>query len=365
MSCIYFINGHCRSCDLMGQADPDLKRVQDLQQLLGIPPEATHLSGSWGFRDKIKITVGGTLENPSLGLLQPDLESVNEILECPVQAADLNSHLPMLRDFINRWKLTPYHIPTRKGELKTLILSRSPSTGESMLRFVLRSKEALDRIRQGLPELSAFEVVSVNLQPTPHAILEGGEEIILTEKNWITHQTPTTKLHFTPQSFMQTNLKVADALYAQAVEWLRPWHGSKGLDLFCGVGGFALHLAPNHLMKGAEINASAAGMAQIAARDNGLAIEFSATPTEGTEALWHSWDPQFVVVNPPRRGLGVSLPLLEKLQPKVLLYSSCSFESFSRDFSVLKPYYNATRTQIFEMFPHTNHYEVLTLLVRR
>jgi 23S rRNA (uracil747-C5)-methyltransferase len=364
MSCLHYSAGHCRSCDLMGEPDPNLLRVKNLQELLGIAPEPTHRSEGWGFRNKIKITVGGSVENPALGLLQPDLTTVNEILDCPVQAPHLNAHLPVLKEFISRWRLTPYHIPSRTGELKTLILSRSPSTGETMLRFVLRSKEALDRIRVGLPELAGFTVVSVNLQPTPHAILEGTEEIVLTDRQWITHQTPTVKLHFTPQSFMQTNLRVADALYAQAVEWLKPWRETRGLDLFCGVGGFALHLAGQHHMRGAEINPSAARMAQIAAADNKLAVEFSAAPAEETEELWRSFDPRFVVVNPPRRGLGLSLSLVEKLLPEVLLYSSCSFESFTKDVSSLIQY-NAVRTQIFEMFPHTNHFEILTLLVRR
>ncbi len=366
--CRHFDAGRCRSCSLLNipLEQQHLDKNARLQSITGLVPEALFAGPAWHFRDKIKLTVTGSVEHPVIGLLQEDLSSAVELLDCPVQAESLNTELPALKDFITRWRLTPYDILQRTGELKGLILSHSPTTGERMIRFVLRSKESLDRVRQGLPELTAFKVVSVNLQPIPHALLEGPEEIILSQQQTLLHRANTIDLHFSPQSFMQTNSVVAQHLYATAVEWLTPWRQEKVLDLFCGVGGFALHLAQaGHQVHGVEINAAAVENANMSARTLDLAALFTASAAEKISALWEKWDPQIVVVNPPRRGLGSSLELIQQKRPAVLLYSSCSHESLGADLNALGSSYFASRTKIFDMFPNTHHFESLTLLVRR
>jgi len=366
--CRHFDAGRCRSCSLLGTTleQQHLDKNARLQTITGLVPEPLFAGPAWHFRDKIKLTVTGTSEAPVIGLLQEDLSTAVELLDCPVQAQTLNDQLPILKAFITRWRLTPYDILQRTGELKGLILSHSPTTGEKMLRFVLRSKEALDRIRQGLPELSAFNVVSVNLQPVPHALLEGPEEIILSTQQTLTHQANDVRLNFSPQSFMQTNSVVAEQLYATAVDWLAPWRRSRVLDLFCGVGGFALHLAQaGHEVHGVEINSAAVENARVSARALELATKFTAAPAEKIQALWSEWNPEVVVVNPPRRGLGETRALVEQLKPAALLYSSCSHESLSADINALSASYFASRTKIFDMFPNTHHFESLTLLVRR
>jgi 23S rRNA (uracil747-C5)-methyltransferase len=342
------------------------KKKLILKNIFNLEPEETIQGSTWGFRDKIKLIVGGTLESPLIGLLSLDLKSVTELPLCPVQATALNDSILPLKDFITRWKLVPYDINLRKGELKGIILSWSPTTKQKMIRFTLRSKEALDRVRQGIQELSEFNVISVNIQPIPHAILEGDEEIILSPTQSLIHQSGNIRLSFSPQSFMQTNSSVATQLYLAATEWLSPWKSDRVLDLFCGVGGFSLHLAnQGHEVLGIEVNASAIKEAQRMAREQNLSAQFKAAPVADIEHEWISFDPNIVVVNPPRRGLGAGLALIMKQKPEFLLYSSCSHESLATDFSELKMHYDARRTKLFDMFPFTHHFESLTLLVRR
>lgn len=366
--CFYFDKGLCRSCSEMDKnpAELILRKNQILQNIFNIIPEESVQGPQFGFRDKIKLVVGGTLESPLIGLLSNDLRSVTELPLCPVQANALNDSLPQLKDFITRWKLTPYDINLRKGELKGLIISWSPTTKQKMIRFVLRSKEALDRIRLGLTELSEFNVVSVNIQPVPHALLEGEEEILISTAQTLTHQSGDIRLSFSPQSFMQTNSYVATQLYLAATDWLSPWKSARVMDLFCGAGGFALHLANlGHQVLGIEINSSAIQEAQRMALEQKLTAQFIASPVAQIEQAWSSFAPQVVLVNPPRRGLAEGIGPLLRQRPEVVLYSSCSHESLSSDYSQLKTHYDAHRTKIFDMFPFTNHFESLTLLVRR
>ena len=74
--------------------------------------------------------------------------------------------------------------------------------------------------------------------------------------------------------------------------------------------------------------------------------------------------PDLVVVNPPRRGIGEELcEFLSAMAPKTILYSSCNAQTMAKDIRLLEGY-RIEKTQLFDMFPHTAHYEVLTLLQR-
>ena len=364
--CSHFNQGACRSCSLIeiSYSSQIQEKESRLEAMVKIPLDKSTASLEQGFRQKIKIAVSGDLTQPILGLAQ--LERSRELYDCPIQSEPLNRELKDLCEFIKKWKLTPYSILERKGELKSLILSHSPVSGEKMLRFVLRSKEALDRIRLGLVDLKNFKVVSVNIQPIAHAILEGEEEIILSSHRFITHRYDQLEIYYGPQSFMQTNLSVALELYRTAKLWAKELNPIRVADLFCGSGSFALHLAgPEREVLGFELSREAVTLATLAAVTQKLPAQFVASSAESVFQQLESFAPVLVVVNPPRRGLAATLPPLLKLAPKYILYSSCSPESFEIDLQALLKEYQPRRSQLFDMFPHTHHFESLTLLCRK
>ncbi|MGX7901392.1 23S rRNA (uracil(747)-C(5))-methyltransferase RlmC, partial [Klebsiella pneumoniae] len=84
-----------------------------------------------------------------------------------------------------------------------------------------------------------------------------------------------------------------------------------------------------------------------------------------TQFATHEADaPQLVLVNPPRRGIGAELcDYLSRMAPPYIIYSSCNARTMATDIARLSGY-RVERVQLFDMFPHTAHYEVLTLLVR-
>jgi 23S rRNA (uracil747-C5)-methyltransferase len=363
--CPHFNLATCRSCTMIDTPiDKQIKLKESrLRAITQIPIEQTVSLNPKNFRDKIKLTVSGSVESPQIGILQ-GFEGV-EILDCPIQAETLNLTLKTLKSFITKFNLTPYHILEKKGELKGLIISWSPVTKQMMLRFVLRSKEALDRIRIGLNELSSFHVVSVNLQPIAHAILEGDEEIILTENSFITHQSGDVQIEYGPQGFMQTNLIVANQLYETATSWIRALKIHKVADLFCGSGAFSMHLAHAHInVLGIEINPHAIERASHAAMKQDLKAKFIAAPSENVLSELIQYKPEAILVNPPRRGLGSTKKLIQEIYPQHIFYSSCSVESLAADLEILKDLYQVQKAQIFDMFPHTNHFESLIHLKR-
>ena len=275
-----------------------------------------------------------------------------------------------LKPFIARAGLTPYNVARKRGELKYLLLTESQFDGSIMLRFVLRSDAKLAQLRAALPWLQAqlpqLKVISVNIQPVHMAIMEGETEIFLTEQQALAERFNDVPLWIRPQSFFQTNPVVAGQLYATARDWVRQLPVNHMWDLFCGVGGFGLHCAtPQMKLTGIEIAPEAITCAKQSAQELGLQnLHFQAL--DSTQfATAQGEVPDLVLVNPPRRGIGKPLcDFLSHMAPRFIIYSSCNAQTMAKDIREL-PGYRIERVQLFDMFPHTAHYEVLTLLTRR
>ncbi|MEH3076442.1 MAG: methyltransferase domain-containing protein [Quadrisphaera sp.] len=393
MQCDYYDAGACRSCTLMGV--PEDVQVADAQARVEtlLPTVPTWLVPATGpasrFRNRAKMVAGGTLEAPTLGVLDEAGRGV-DLVRCGLYPASTSDALEPLRAFVTRAALVPYDVAARRGELKHVHVTTNDA-GELMVRFVLRSTESLPRIRKHLPwlleQLPSARVVSANLLPQHAALLEGDVEVPLTPAERLPVRQGAVTLLARPQGFLQTNTDVAGQLYAQVASWVTdlddderlraaaaaPGHGPTRLrvwDLYCGAGGFALHVAaPGRDVVGVETSEQAVAAARDAAGAAGL------SGTDFIHADATSWAreqpehaaPDVVVVNPPRRGLGAQLcGWLDAAPPRTrhLLYSSCNPASLATDLEAL-PGWEPVRGRLFAMFPQTTHAEVLVQLRRR
>ena len=375
--CHHFDPRRCRSCSWLGlpydvQLDDKQRRVA---ALVGTDPawEAPVASAQLGFRNKAKMVVTGTVDEPVLGILRVDRDGPAgggvDLRDCPLHTPGIQAALPLLADFVRTAALTPYDVPARRGELKHLLVTESPDGG-LMVRFVLRSQEPVARIRKHLPglreALPALVVASVNLQPEHKAVLEGEREIVLTEQETLLMRVAGLDLHLRPQSFFQTNTAMAAELYERARAWTGDLGARSVWDLYCGVGGFALSLArPGVAVTGIEVSREAVASASLTAAEAGLAdVRFEAGDATAY-ARGAAAPPDLVVVNPPRRGIGPELSgWLESSGIGHVLYSSCNATTLAKDLGAM-PSLRPVRAQLLDMFPHTSHYEVLMLLERR
>ncbi|EJF29340.1 MULTISPECIES: 23S rRNA (uracil(747)-C(5))-methyltransferase RlmC [Enterobacteriaceae] len=374
MQCALYDAGRCRSCQWIEQPVEDqlLAKMTDLRQLLegiAVGEWCQPVSGpEQAFRNKAKMVVSGSVEKPLLGMLHRD-GTPEDLTDCPLYPVSFGPVFATLKPFIARAGLTPYNVARKRGELKYLLLTESLADGGMMLRFVLRSESKLGQLRAALPwlqqQLPQLKVISANIQPVHMAIMEGEQEILLTEQRALEEVFNGVPLYIRPQSFFQTNPQVASRLYATARDWVRALPVNHMWDLFCGVGGFGLHCAtPEMKLTGIEIAPEAIASAQQSAEKLGLHnIHFQAL--DSTQFAVAQQDiPQLVLVNPPRRGIGKALcDYLTQMAPAFIVYSSCNAQTMAKDIQML-PGYRVVRTQLFDMFPHTSHYEVLTLLVR-
>lgn len=373
MQCDYFDAGRCRSCVLMGTpyaaqlAAGATQVAQTLAQV--VPADAwlpPHPSREEGFRNKAKLVVGGTKGDPTLGILDAAGHGV-DLRHCGLHEPGLAGAIPVLAELVAASGLTPYDIPRRQGELKHLLVTHSPD-GELMIRFVLRSPGQLRRVAELLPDLHrrlpGTRVVSVNLQPEHKAVLEGAEEIVLTQAQSLPMKVNDVTLHLRTRSFFQTNTAVAAALYTQAREWAQADDPRSVWDLYCGVGGFALHLAaPGREVLGIEVSTEAVESARTSADalDHGGQVTFEVG--DATSYLRDRPAPDLVVVNPPRRGIGPLAEVLEHNGARRVIYSSCNARSLAADLARM-PSLRVRAARLFDMFPQTHHHEVMVSLER-
>jgi len=377
------------------------------------------------FRNKAKLAVSGTTHAPVLGLVDR-FDNGTDLTSCPLHVNEIKAALAPLTRAITRMGLQPYSIVKRRGELKHVLITAS-ANGQLMVRFVLRSTAQLPAIRKGAPrlqsELPGLRVLSVNIQPRPAAILEGEREIILSQDSTldmplylpeldadgvvVNNKKSVLPLVLPPQSFFQTNSDVAAGLYAQARAWVRDYAGGGVLtgaeaeregaggqagvltgesgaggaypdaiqssqsiwDLYCGVGGFALALAqPGAQVLGVEVSAPAIDGARAAVAQLGLTspqVRFEAGDASVLDASGQVYGhdkPDLLVVNPPRRGIGELAASIEDSGIQRVLYSSCNPASLAKDLEVMSSY-RVRRARLFDMFPYTNHAEVLVELI--
>lgn len=414
VDCSYFDAGRCRSCTLLPV--PMITRVESQQaevaDLLapfwdtgeeGATAEnraaeeersARTTEQTWlppvvgpesGFRIKVKMVVAGTTEHPTLGILDEDGAGI-DLTDCPLYPESIHTVIRILPWLIKRAQVPPYNVRKRKGQLKHVIVTAGDDN-RVMVRFVLASQSALPRIQEHLPAFmdacEGVEVfsVSANINPVHTAIIEGDEEIALHGPQWLPVTQGRVQLKVRPQSFVQTNTAVASGLYEQVREWvsnaqvpatshdrrLTVW------DLFCGVGGFALHVAgPSRLVTGVEVAPAAVesalevahGAERDATGEGDLGLNFICADA----AQWarqQSQMPDVLIVNPPRRGMGEDMAgWVEQSGIPHVIYSSCNPRTLAADLTKM-PGYRIEQARFLDMFPHTSHAEVVVRLARQ
>ncbi|MDO4239163.1 methyltransferase domain-containing protein [Micrococcus sp.] len=434
MQCPHFDAGECRSCPLMGVpyarqlADKQAAVLAELADVLdpGTRVDEPFAGPESGFRNKAKLVATGTADAPRLGILDPRQHPRHhdgtgvDLRDCGLYLDGMEGVFHGCAAAVTAAGLEPYDVAARTGELKSVVVTLSPDR-EVMVRFVLRSRERLEALRAAVPGLLAdlaargtpAAVVSANLLPEHVALPEGAEEIVLAGGPTLTMRLNGIGLRLRPQGFFQTNTAVTEGLYAAAADWLT--EGGRDVpasawDLYCGVGGFAFHLAAAGVPEvwGLETTAEAVAAAQETARGLGVAdrVRFAAGDATGAlsagplavfrrsatsparsaqESSRSVGDldgdggrvgvdddgeapaglPEAVVVNPPRRGIGAELAgALEASGIPRVLYSSCNPRTLAQDLARM-PSYRPERVRVFDMFPQTGHTETLVLLRRR
>lgn len=314
----------------------------------------------------------------TLGIYRTGTHTIEPIRDCRIQHKALTLLGIRAGEVLRKLNLPVYNEQTHKGFVRAFRARVMPGSNELLVGVVttrrdFSEREALGkqlweaakdlRDEQGKP-LHLVGVV-LNVNDTPGNALLGAETIALRGAAVQTDTVAGLRLRVSFTSFYQHNRHADPILFRPALAMLGDVKGLRIVDGYGGIGAFGLRL----LKAGAahvtivESSPGACEDARANLRENGLAggevLEqpFGSSPLPSCDAL---------VVDPPRAGLQeAGAAALLAARPARVLLVSCSLESLARDLAVLHPHYRTAAVRLCDLFPHTGHVEMVTLLEPR
>lgn len=393
-SCEYFQTGACTSClHLPKTGEFDLITYQRTilvkQTLLSdhfSNPATTKFTNSnlvllpfvrsenvFGFRSKVKFSFRKTGNVVQLGYYGEN-QIFHELESCLAHESKLQSCALQIKTAISEHQVSIYDLETRSGELKSLILVLG-AEGKIGVKFIFRSPALKSKLKKIAVELvkanSAIEYVVMNIQPEHSSILEGDQELPIHGVSFLKMNYGAFDLMLSSKSFSQVNTSVATALYASAKAIVKGIQAKHVLDLFCGAGGFLFSCASEIQSGiGIEISSLAVKVANnFASESRQLKLKFQnhdLLKMISLDQFTQKWrgDVSALIVNPPRRGLGKQLASsINSSEFQNVIYSSCNLETLLIDLQSMTNF-KIKSVQGFDMFPWTDHMEILVHLQR-
>ena len=189
---------------------------------------------------------------------------------------------------------------------------------------------------------------------------------------WLVEATVLGPLSVPRGSFYQVNPAMANLLVGAVRDRLAGLQPAAAVDLFCGIGVFALAAALAGVPRVAGVDVDGPGLKAAAynARQRQLAsIAWHAGTADeglGNLAADFPWRDTVLIVDPPRTGLGREvIRQIGRHRPARTIYISCAADTMTRDAKWLQEAgYRVESSQLFDMFPRTAHFESVTEFTR-
>jgi 23S rRNA (uracil1939-C5)-methyltransferase len=222
------------------------------------------------------------------------------------------------------------------------------------------------------PPMDDFFSRLVHLVPEVIGLTAFGnrKKIFSLGKNQLTLETEGITLLATEGNFFQVNWEQNRNMVRTVLDFAGLTGNETVLDLYCGIGNFALPLAQKAKFAiGVESGYSAIEDAIANAKLNRISnVEFIADDMQkGLKTLiQRKLRADVIVLDPPRAG--ATLKTLERVLafvPRKIVYVSCNPSTLARDLKFFHLFgFRLDRLQPVDMFPYTYHIECVAEMVR-
>lgn len=369
----------CGGCQLMHlpYAEQLARKQATLSRLLGrfgrVEPILA-MERPYHYRGKVQAAFGTDGRGRIIsGVYQSGSHRIVSVDDCLLEDETADRIIVDIRELMPRFRMTAYDERRASGFLRHVLVRRSFTTGEVMVVLVAATpvfplqKPFLAALREKHPEITTV-VLNVNDKFTP--LVLGKREKVLFGPGFIEDELCGLRFRISPASFYQVNPVQTERLYQTAMDFAGLTGHERVLDAYCGTGTIGLVAAKRSAsVAGVELNRDAVRDAIENARRNGIKNAWFTCADAGDfmrEAAAQGERCDVVFMDPPRAGASPQfLSSLLTLGPDRVVYVSCNPETLARDLGVLKSGgYRARRIQPVDMFPHTEHIEVVVSMSR-
>ncbi|MDE6775621.1 MAG: 23S rRNA (uracil(1939)-C(5))-methyltransferase RlmD, partial [Ruminococcus sp.] len=320
------------------------------------------------YRNKAQFPVAVIDGKAVCGFYAPRSHRVIPADECPLQPEIFSDILHVILDYVNSENISVYNEKSGTGILRHIYLRKGFYSGEIMVCIVARKDisrrlVSLCRILSG--KFHDIKSIVLNTNPDRTNVILGQKCITLYGSDTISDTMCGNKIEISPLSFYQINTPQAEKLYRKALEYAEPSPDYTLADLYCGAGTIGLSMAEYFRnIIGIEIIPEAVENAKKNSAVNGIenAQFFCGDAGEIFGNL--SYQPDIVVVDPPRKGCSVeTLDVIIKTSPKKIIMISCNPATAARDSKYLSQRgYSVERVCGCDLFPATKHVECVVCI---
>ena len=285
-------------------------------------------------------------------------EMINKFLE------EINSYAGTKNEF------KVYNEITDSGFLKHVIV-RNNEKNEVMLIIVVSKKSQYKQLVKVLEKLynenKFIKSVYISVKIDANNVILGEDTKHIFGDEYLKEEMEGIKFNIYPDSFFQINKSQAIKLYDKAIEFLGESRNNTVIDAFSGTGTIAMALSSKvRKAIGIESVESSVNAARETAVENKIDnVEFINGKVEKVlPELLKKEKAEAIIFDPPRRGIDEkALRSVVKNKIKKIVYISCNPATFARDTKFLiENGYKLEKVSTVDMFPQTNHVEVVALI---
>lgn len=326
----------------------------------------------FGYRNHAKLVARRARRGVLLGVYRPGTHQVVDVSGCPVHQDPIPAVLASLRRELEVAAVPTYDERTASGWLRYVVVRSSAWKREAQVLLVVRDRSwpGEPGLVQRLGRVRGVASVVLNLNPSPGNVIFGDRFVSVWGEPALIERVGGLRLKSSPGAFLQANLAAARRVYERVGAWAAAQPEEVAVDLYAGVGAISFHLAAMaERVVGIEASATAVRDARQNVRLNGYHnVRFVAAPAAQGLALVAGEEPRIDVIalNPPRKGAdSATREALCAAAPTRIVYVSCDPVTLARDLDWLVARgYRVTALQPFDLFPQTEHVEVVALLRR-
>ena len=318
-----------------------------------------HPSPPLHYRNRTRFHVGHKPQF-SIGYFRPGSHELLSVRQCPISSPLINRALEVLWNSGEAGR-----VPTEIGEVELfananyekalveLYLNASSYNRDGLIAFARELATPMPEV-QGLVAFPKWHPAG-RQDKAPQPDLLFGEKIMKYDVGSETYR-------ISAGAFFQTNRYLLPQMVELVVD---DRSGRIALDLYSGVGLFAVPLA-RRFERVVAVESSPISAADLRSNVPGN-VKVSSQSTEAyLESAAGTLKPDFIVVDPPRAGLGTAVcAQLSKLRAQNMTYVSCDPATLARDLKqLISGGWQISQMHLIDLFPQTFHIETCVMLRR-